>query len=235
MSEANDILVNLDIKRFYKIYENVHQMLADREYNPVDPKMTYEEYISFYLGLLAVLEDPDNDIDAFAFIDELALLFERRKKNLLVYFYPLDSKLCQSDMSYIHRLVRVRKAKHLIIVVNNNATPKASSVVEILGHTAQLFKEKELLINVTKHQLVPKHTLVTGEERDRILNHYAIGKDGQIHLDLFPGIFSTDPICKYYNFKLDDLIEIQRPRPDGYKDLTYRIVIHPITDKDKKN
>lgn len=229
MSDANDILYNLDLKRFYQIYKTVHQMLWDRGYESCDPFMTLKEYASFYTGLIA------EHNEAFDIIDNLVLLFEKNGKLLLVYFHPLDSKLCQSDMSYIHQLMGKQGAKQLIIIVNNNATPKVSSVFDILGHKAQLFREQELLFNVTKHQLVSKHTLVVDEERENILNYYARTEDGEIRLDLLPGIFSTDPVCKYYNFKLDDLIRIERPRPDGYSDVTFRVVIHPITDKDKKN
>nr|QBK87121.1 MAG: DNA-directed RNA polymerase subunit 5 [Marseillevirus LCMAC201] len=208
-------------------------MLKDREYTPGEPQLDKKKWISRYLGYLAELEDDSSGMDIFGIIDKMILLFVKGKKQLLVYFHPLNSKLCQSDMNCIHNLLSEKESQHLIIVANNKATPKVSNVLGILGHNAQLFSEDELMFNVTRHQLVPKHIRLDGEERELVLNTFAILPDGKQHLDLFPGMFTIDPIAKYYNFKVDDLICIERPRIDGFIDISYRIVIYPITDKDK--
>ncbi len=227
-------LYNLDLNRFYRIYNSVYKMLTDRCYTPLEKQLEKTKWISRYLGYLAELEDDSNDLDVFGVIDNMTLLFKLAKKLLLVYFHPLDSKICQNDMNYIHNLMGEKNAQHLVIVANNKATPKVSSVLGILGCNAQLFNEYDLVFTVINHQIVPKHILVTGEERDAILKTYATLPDAKQHLDLLPGIFTCDAIAKYYNFKVDDLIRIERPRSDGFVDLYYRIVTHPITDKDKK-
>ncbi len=234
MSDAAESLHNLDLNRFYRIYNTVYEMLADRGYKPLEAQLSKRKWVSRYLGYLAELEDDSNELDVFGIIDNMALLFKRGKKQLLVYFHPLDSKLCQNDMNYIHNLMSEKKAQHLVIVANNKATPKVSSVLGILGHNAQLFNEAELVFNVTKHQLVPKHVCVTGEERESILKTYATLPDGKQHIDLLPGMFTCDAVAKYYNYKVDDLIRIERPRKDGFVDISYRVVIYPITEKDRK-
>ena len=226
-----DSLYSLDLDKFYRIYTVLHEMLADRGYKPLAETFSKEEFISNYLGYLAEFEEQSNEIDVFSIIDKLALLFERGKKKLLVYFHPLDSKLAQNDMNYIHNMMTVHDAHHLIIVANNKATPKVSNVLGILGSYAQLFSENELIFNVTKHQLVPKHSLVSEQEKAIILNTFTKMPDGSIHPELIPGIYTTDPIVKYYNFQPDDLIRIERPRKDGYFDLTFRIVTHPTTEE----
>ena len=234
MTDAIDSLHNLDLNRFYRIYMTIHEMLDDRGYEPLETPMKKNTWISRYLGYLSELEDNSNDVDVFTVIDNMSLLFKRGKKQLLVYFHPLDSKIAQSDMNYVHNLMSKKKAQHLIIVANNRATPKVSSVLGILGHHAQLFSDDELVFNVTRHQLVPKHICVTGEEREKVIKNYAMLPDGKIHLDLLPAMFTSDAVAKYYNFKIDDLIRIERPRKDGFIDLSYRVVTPPITERDKK-
>lgn len=229
---AADSLYSLDLNRFYKIYTTVHEMLSDRGYTPLVEKVSKEEYISNYLGYLAEFEDDQNQLDVFSIIDNLSLLFKRGRKQLLVYFHPFDSKLAQNDMSYIHNMMSTKQAQHLIIVANNRATPKVANVLGILGSYAQLFSETELVFNVTRHQLVPRHQRASPEEREAILEKYTRMPDGKLHPELIPGIYTTDPIVKYYNFQPDDLIRIERPRKDGYYDLTFRIVTHPMTEKD---
>jgi len=232
---AVESIYNLDLKRFYRIYRNVHHMLFDRGYKPTSKMLNEKQLISKYLGYLAELEDPDCELDVFGLIDNMALIFSKNGKQMLVYFHPLDSKLCQKDMNYIHTMMKEKNTHHLIIVANNNATPKVANVLGILGNRAQLFSEDELIFNVTKHQMVPRHSLASPEERKSILEMYTILEDGKQHLELIPGIFTVDPIVKYFNFKADDLIRIERPRKDGFFDLSYRIVTHPMTEKDCKS
>lgn len=230
MSNPSDTLHNLDLNRYYKIYKTLHEMLHDRGYKPVKKFLNKKDWISKYIGYLAEMEDPDNQLDAFSVIDKMALIFCRDKKRLLVYFHPFDSKIAQKDMDCIQNLMAERNAQYLIIVSNNKATPKVASVLGIHGNDAQLFTETDLIPNITKHQLVPKHIRVDNDERSEILNSYAKQPDGKIHLNLLPGLSVNDPISVYYNFKVGDLIRIERPRRDGYFDITYRIVTEPIND-----
>jgi DNA-directed RNA polymerase subunit H (RpoH/RPB5) len=231
---AIDKLHDLNLAKYFTIYNNVHTMLKDRGYRALKPKKTRKEWISEYLGNLAELNDDAADVDIYKFIDLMVLLFKRKKSKLLVYFYPLASKLCQSDMNHIYILMRENKADELIIISNNKATPKVSSVIDILGENVQLFDEKELEINPTRHQLVPEFTLLSGERLQVVKEQYAKGPDGEIHLDVFPGMFTCDPIAKWYNYKINDIVEIRRPREhDNFTDISYRTVIMPITDRDK--
>lgn len=227
-------LHDIDLNRFYKIYNTVHEMLADRGYKPLKKKLNKQRWISKFLGYLAELEDPSSELDIFGVIDNMTLLFKRGKKRLLVYFYPLNLKLCQNDMNYIHTLMNEKTAEHLIIIANGKPTPKVASVLNILGHFAQFFSENELVFNITKHQLVPKYRLLEGTEREKVLKEYAVLPDGKVHLDVIPAMFTTDPIAKYYNYMIDDLVEIEYLRTDGYYDLGYRVITPPVTEKDKK-
>jgi DNA-directed RNA polymerases I, II, and III subunit RPABC1 len=231
MSAALECIYNLNLNNYYNIYTTIHEMLDQRGYEPIEPKMDKKIWVSKYLGLIAELEN-NTITDEFEMIDKMSLLFTRNKKLLLVYFHPFDIKLAQKDMNCVHKLMNEKKAQHLIIVANNKATPKVTNVLGILGHNAQLFTEQELSFNITKHQLVPKHVKVDDEEKKHILEKYAKHPDGNIHIEMLPAIFINDPVAKFYGFKVDDLIRIERPRLDGYFDYTYRVVTNPMSDKD---
>ena len=234
MDKAGEYLLNLDLNRYYRIYSTIHEMLNDRNFTPVVPMMTKNEWISQYIGLLSDLQNPDEEFEAFDLIDSLSLFFTsnvNKHNKLIVYFHPFDSKLAQKDINFIHHKMSEENIKHLIIVANNKATPKVSNVLKLLGHGAQIFSEEELMFNMTKCQLVPKHTKVDNGEKERLLNTYAKMPDGKLHPEIFPAIFITDPVVKYYNFKIDDIIKIERPRKDGYYDITYRIVTSPLSEE----
>lgn len=240
-------LQNLDINRYYRIYENVHRMMCDREFSPLEPKLEKSKYISLFIGLLAQVLDPDDPMDEFGLIDELIILFEKQNKLLMVYFHPFDSKLAQKDITGIYNILNEKGAQQLVIIANAS-TPKVSNVLSILGnggqqsigesesiYNVQIFTENEMIYNVTDHQLVPKHIKASPEEKEHILDKYTKSEDGKLHPEWLPGIYTTDAIVRYYNFEIDDLIRIERPRKDGEIDITYRIVTVPMADeKDKR-
>ena len=78
----------------------------------------------------------------------------------------------------------------------------------------ETFDVNELQINITKHKLSSKHELAPQKELEEVLK---IVKDTKF----IPKIFKEDPMCKFYNFKENDVLKITDD--DGYVD--YRKVI----------
>ena len=89
----------------------------------------------------------------------------------------------------------------------------------ILHKNLQLFYLKNLVVNVTKHVLVPKHIKISKEEEDVILKRFNIKKKNEL-----PIIKSDDAICQYYNFKSGDIIKILRSNELSGSGLFIRLV-----------
>ena len=87
---------------------------------------------------------------------------------------------------------------------------------------SEVFDYKELVVNKTKHSLVPKHIKLNEEQRKEVISRYSgEGKDLKTLL-MFKRISVTDPIMKYYNAHVGDLYIIYAnspPRAD------YRLVV----------
>lgn len=57
-----------------------------------------------------------------------------------------------------------------IVVIRNQVTPAAAKVMQSLPKLKfETFFENELLINITEHQLVPKHVLISEDEKKTLL------------------------------------------------------------------
>lgn len=84
--------------------------------------------------------------------------------------------------------------------------------------TVQIFWIDTLLINITKHELVPPMRILNEEEKEDIFNKANISNYNQ-----FPVILKTDPVAKFYGMKRGQLAEITRPSPTGgiYKNYRY--------------
>ena len=87
------------------------------------------------------------------------------------------------------------------------------------------YKHSEILwlgtlqFNITKHNLVPKHSEVNKEELEKLLNTYNI--PNIYHLPL---ISKDDVIVKYYNFKPGTVLKIERISQTSAIHRFYRIV-----------
>lgn len=85
----------------------------------------------------------------------------------------------------------------------------------------QFFYIKELLFNIYRHELVPKHEVISSnEEIKQIMDKYLIKNKFQ-----FPLILHTDPVCKYLNIKSNSLVRIIRPSPTSGEYILYRYVV----------
>jgi DNA-directed RNA polymerase subunit H len=74
-------------------------------------------------------------------------------------------------------------------------------------------------IDITKHELVPKHRIVSPEEKEEIKKKYRVKSDSQ-----FPRILKKDPVMKAIGANKGDLIEITKKGPIG-ETIYYRIVV----------
>ncbi|MGD8506316.1 MAG: DNA-directed RNA polymerase subunit H [Candidatus Bathyarchaeota archaeon] len=73
--------------------------------------------------------------------------------------------------------------------------------------------------NIFKHELVPKHEVVSPEKAEELLRKYRI-KAHQL-----PRIKATDVPVIAIGAKLGDIIKITRDSPTAGKHVTYRVVV----------
>lgn len=82
----------------------------------------------------------------------------------------------------------------------------------------QIFGLENLLFNVSKHILVPKHTPLTKSEIKDLMNHYHID-----HLKNLPTIRREDPMAKYVGLRPGQICKITYPSLASCEYIKYRL------------
>jgi len=75
-------------------------------------------------------------------------------------------------------------------------------------------------INLSNHELIPKHIVLSQKEKEEVMKMYGIKR-----LNQFPKISKSDPIVSMIEAKQDDLIKIIRKSNTAKESVYYRVVI----------
>lgn len=84
----------------------------------------------------------------------------------------------------------------------------------------QVFQLSELLYNVTKHELVPKHEVINEAEVARLLAKFNLKTKQQL-----PHILNVDPVARYLALRPGQVVKITRPSPSAGEYICYRCCI----------
>lgn len=107
-----------------------------------------------------------------------------------------------------------------IIIVREKISQNNMKQIGTLCNNVQVFLLKELQYNLTKHVLVPKHTVVPEADIKAIMEKYSLKNRLQ-----FPLILKTDPMARWLNLKSGDVVRITRPSPTSGFYESYRCCI----------
>lgn len=74
-------------------------------------------------------------------------------------------------------------------------------------------------IDISKHKMIPKHTVLGDKEKEELLRRY------KIKLAQLPRIISSDPMVNNLNANVGDVIKIVRQSQTAGKSVYYRVVV----------
>ena len=160
--------------------------------------------------LLEKIADPEE------LIDSKAVLCDVINKRVAIKFYNYKLTTMKNDKE-IDTFIANYPEHHRILIVYD-ILPKAEIQIKDTKDF-EVFKTMEIIRDISKHFLVPKHILLSKEEAEQFMEEYSLKKRdmGRIFID--------DPMVRYLYAKKDDIIQIIRGSLISGYSTYYRLVV----------
>lgn len=224
---------------FMRVHNTVIEMLDDRGYIISDEELNTVDNESEYEDVYQYRKQQEKKFGSIW--EAMSTVYEKKEGKGMLYVRYVDPIEESNEIGgiVIDKLIEeIRDVKmmytdlqEIIIIspqkISSNSmsklqyfrTPESNLMITI-------FMDKELMFNITKHMLVPKHILLTQQERRELL--LELNKKNN-SLKLIPKIYDTDPISKYYGAKVGQIFKIIRESlfddVIAKKSIFYRVVV----------
>lgn len=196
------------LTRIHQVRRTCCEMLQDRGYLvPEEVKaMSKEDF------RLAYSDTPNRA--------ELTMLcpYETDATRRIFVFFPEATKVGVKEIKDITEKMQGEGVDRAIMVVGDKLTPFAKGVIQDLSgkQVLEVFNEAELLVNITKHILVPKHRILSDTEKATLLARY------KVQANQLPRIQYSDPVARYYGLQRGQVVRIVRSSETAGRYVTYR-------------
>ncbi|PIA49935.1 hypothetical protein AQUCO_01300576v1 [Aquilegia coerulea] len=201
------------ITRLYRIRKTALEMLKDRGYSVTDEEIQIsrdgfrDKFVkeNFKRESLEIIKERIKDDGK---LEKVCVVFSNDPKNTGV-----------KELKTVVTHMKHENINKGIVIIQHKVSPFAKNVVNEGRGTLEVFEEAELLVNITHHDLVPKHELLTPEQKQAVLENYTI-KEFQL-----PRILKSDPVARYYGLTRGQVVKITRKSETAGEYITYRYVV----------
>jgi len=139
------------------------------------------------------------------------------KKKALIWCIPTEGAVGIQYINQLNKAMKDAQIERGIIVTSGRYTQAAK--VNANKKEIELIPRIFPSFNIFDHEFVPKHEILTSEEREKLLAKYRV-KPYQL-----PRITASDPAAKAIGAKPGDMIRIIRESPTAGKYVAYRYVV----------
>ena len=188
----------MDSKQKQNVRSIVSEMLSDRGYQIVK-KVTKKV-------------DSDKDSDSDDVEDENTPMYAvsrviKNKTVMVIYDFVSGSKIKKDTLQMCVKLMEEYGYSRIILVYNDSTTSAAESLIASLAEQDKIIEVcnvRDMTYNPIKHYLQPKFQKISSiKEKKQIYSTLGPAKN-------FGAMVTTDPVARWYDYKIDDLIKITR-------------------------
>ena len=206
MTNSNSFIISI-----YNSRKNLLEILQERGFNVI-------KYSNFGITEIGILLE-NNQLD-------MLLENDNTKKKIYVKFYinklikPQNIYDIVEDLFHIETILE--KNDDLMIVIKDEPNDTMMENIKDIWVSENIYVSllniKRLQFNILKHNLVPKHTLLTLDEKEQFMKKFNIMDKSQI-----PDISFFSPVSIVLGIRPDDVVKIERHSRTAIQADFYRI------------
>ena len=207
MSENNRNIISV-----FKSRNNILEILKTRGYN-------IENYTGFSVNEISSLVS-NNLLDMLVTNDST-------NKKIYIKYFNLDKSIRHNNVhEIVDSLFNIEQVlstdDELIIIIKDEPNETLQKLqTSIYTHDnifVTIINIDRLKFNILNHNLVPKHRVLTNDEKEQVKAQYNIENDNE-----FPTISRFDPVSQVLGIRPTELFEIERSSKTAIKTKFYRI------------
>ncbi|KAH9253188.1 hypothetical protein BASA81_008870 [Batrachochytrium salamandrivorans] len=212
-------------RSLFNVLTTTRKMLAKRGYSVPDLEWTttfpkFKAHITSKLAMKEASEDGEQTSKLLM----LEYLAEREEDGDKVFvFFGRDAKLAVQDLvRHQMRLLDMspKVTRALLITGSNPGGVLKNAILSLRPNVhIEVFTYSELLIDITEHEFVPQHTLLTEAEKLELLARYHVTETQ------LPRMTIDDPISRYFGLTYGQVVKIIRQSNAAGRAVTYRVVV----------
>ncbi len=208
LGESNDLSI------LFRVYGNVLECFKNRGYIISSVISSEEEMLS----IVNHRDDPDvSDLDVVITHSTTG------KKCLLVWIK--EEKIGVKHIKKIYDRMEKEMIANSCMICKYTLSVFGKKAIEEFNTTfsdkyIEYFEYSQMLIDITKHILVPKHIVLTQEEKEKWMATFSIKKESQL-----PKLYRTDAMARYYGLRKGDVVKIVRKSEADTEYIMYRVVV----------
>ncbi|KAF8223123.1 RPB5 subunit of DNA-directed RNA polymerase [Tricholoma matsutake] len=198
--------------RMWKVNRTIHELVKDRGFLVADEEI--------YMDLAKFKHDYALES---GIVDRNKMNFYTSARNnpadQIFVFFSEEKSVGVKTMRKLLGILEEKSIQRGIIVFPGNMTPSARKVIVAMAAQYRLeeFSESDLLVNIVHHTLVPRHDVLSAEEKKALLEKYRL-RETQL-----PRIQLADPVARYYGLRRGQVVKITRPSETSGRYASYRI------------
>ncbi|KAK0495398.1 RNA polymerase [Armillaria luteobubalina] len=201
-----------EVAKLWKVNRTIHELVKDRGFQVSDDEinMDLQTFKESYVS-----QSGSVDRTQLNFYTNSTTNFEDQ----IFVFFSDEKSVGVKSMRKLISILEEKSIQRGIIVFPGNMTPTARRVIVAMASQYRLeeFSEADLLVNIVHHTLVPRHDVLTPEQKKILLEKYRL-KETQL-----PRIQLADPVARYYGLRRGQVVKITRPSETSGRYASYRI------------
>lgn len=173
-----------------------------------------------------------NEVHVMYNNDELDMIVQNDASHKVLIHYAIHKKLSTnhvyttvSEYFDVDNVLN-KKTDEIIFIVNDDPNDTLLSIMDQL-YTSEnkyinIISMKRLQFNLLEHKLVPKHTILSNDEKEELYSTYNI-TDGKTQM---PSISRFDPVAIAIGMRPGDVCRIVRPSQTAIQSNHYRYCVN---------